>query len=958
MRSKFNLMCSAAALMLLVPASVFAEESDCWRTVPLPHEIVLQENAGPFGLDGQTVVVYDSGSDEMKRNAMFMAGYIQDVTGSEPRVAEADIAGEGVPVSGAVVLHLDRSSRIPAEGYSIDAGADGLYVTASSPEGIFHGIQTVRKAICAAAGFTAGMKTRAAVDRVLLPAVKISDAPEFWYRGAHFDVCRHFFPVSDVKEYIDMMALHNMNRLHWHITDDQGWRVEIDRYPELVAVGSVRDETLVGHLNDRPQVFDGTPYGGYYTKEEVRDIVEYAAERYITVVPEVDLPGHMQAALAAYPQLGCTGGPYKVWTKWGVSEDVLCAGNPEVYTFLDNVFEEIMELFPSEYIHIGGDECPKVRWESCPECQAMADSLGFVDDASSTREQKLQGHIMRHVASFLEEHGKKVIGWDEILEGGAADGATVMSWRGESGGIKAARLGHDVIMTPNSCMYFDFCQGQDASKEPLSIGGYIPVEAVYMYSPVPKELKGKARRHIIGVQANLWTEYISTFSHAQYMVLPRWAALAENQWNPSQRKDYKDFLDRLQYLIGIYDAEGWNYAAHVFDVTASILPDTASGAVMVSLETMGDAPVHYTLDGSVPDESSAEYSGAFAVRDDAVLKAAAFRAGAPGNILTEEISFSMSTACPVRLLSAPAYRYSFGGAAMLADGLKGDGVFGSGRWIGFEGEDMVAEVDLGKVRSVASVAVGICVNTADGVFDARGFEVSVSADGKKYRPVFAEEYPAMDQETRAVRRHFLPFPQTEARYVRVVAKAEKSIPVWSWLKGSRAFLFADEIEVGDMVPASSSAARFVGRVSESPEGYVKYDWAGTYFSVLLEGDRLDAEIACKGECWFNVIIDGEVTDKFCVKDADTVVTVFPAVEEACCGKLGGECRDVRHVMVQKCTEAEYGTAEIKGFILSPGSRLFPEREVPSRHIEFIGNSLTSGFGTEGGGPGRAVQSVH
>ncbi|HIS22137.1 MAG TPA: family 20 glycosylhydrolase [Candidatus Cryptobacteroides intestinipullorum] len=906
-----------------VPASA---SPSCYEVVPMPRKIVGDVRSAPFCLsDCSGIVFLKDYGEAMARNAEFLAEYIRDYTGiSLDAEAVADLSGVG---KGKIVLAVDASSGIPEEGYSMEVSSDGVVVKGSSPAGVFYGIQTLRKALPGV--FSGGGKTE-------LPAVRIDDSPRFGYRGAHFDVCRHFFTVDEVKEYIDMMALHNMNTLHWHITDDQGWRVEIKRYPELVEKGSMRDETLVGHLNDRPEKYDGKPYGGWYTQDEIRGIVEYAAERYIDIVPEVDLPGHMQAALCAYPELGCTDGPYKVWTKWGVSEDVLCAGNDAVLDFLDGVFSEIMELFPSEYIHIGGDECPKTRWEQCPKCQAKAAELGLEDDAASTKEQKLQSYVMKHVTEFLQSHGRKVIGWDEILEGDAADGAVVMSWRGESGGIKAASLGHDVIMTPNTYLYFDYYQGKDVSAEPLSIGGYIPLRSVYYYNPVPSSLSRKEARHILGLQANLWTEYIATFPHVQYMVLPRWAALAENQWACPAAKDYKKFLDRLENLISIYDSEGWNYAGHVFEVTSVIRPDFSRNAISVSYETMGDAPIHYTSDGTVPSPESPVFDGSLEIREDAVLSASAFRNGKPGPVTVDTITFNIATARPVRLLQEPCERYAYDGARMLVDGLKGDNIFGSGRWLGFENTEMEAVIDLGSAVKFSSVTVGACVNTADGVFDARKITVSVSDDGKKFREVAAADLPEIREETKEVRRHFISFPETLARYVKVLAVPEEKVPQWSWLAGIRAFFFCDEIEVGGMVRADAPEVRYIGRTMVSDAGHVDYDWTGTYFTTILNGNRLDAEISVTGESWFNVFADGKFLKKFGISSADTVVTVVSGLDEG------------RHVvMVQKCTEGEYGKVSVNGFILPHDCGLERPDTASGRHIEFIGNSLTCGFGTEG-----------
>ena len=348
-----------------------------------------------------------------------------------------------------------------------------------------------------------------------------------------------------------------MNYLHWHLTDDQGWRVEIKKYPKLKEISSHRKETVIGRNSGK---YDGIPYSGCFTQEELKDVVAYAAERYINVIPEIDLPGHMHAVLAAYPELGCTGGPYEVWTQWGVSDNVLCAGNDAIYTFLEDVFTELMDVFPSEYFHVGGDECPKSKWATCPKCQARIQALGLKSDKEHSKEERLQSYVINRMEKFLNAHGRKMIGWDEILEGGLAPNAIVMSWRGESGGVIAAREKHQVIMTPNEFMYFDHYQSSDFDNEPLAIGGYLPVEKVYNYEPASDAFTPEEQQYIWGVQANLWTEYIPTFSHAQYMVLPRWAALCETQWTDAAKKDYADFKVRLPKLVNWYDVQGYNHA--------------------------------------------------------------------------------------------------------------------------------------------------------------------------------------------------------------------------------------------------------------------------------------------------------------------------------------------------------------------------------------------------------------
>ena len=742
--------------------------------VPAPLEVTAAEGA-PFVLKEGTAVNYPAGDDAMRRNAEFLAEYIGEQTGLR-LVPTEDGAG-----SGAVTLALGDAGG-NAEGYRIEVTADGVTVTGTTPAGVFYGIQTLRKAV----GVTSG--------RCALPAVTIVDSPRFAYRGMHLDVSRHFFSVEEVKTYIDMLALHDINRFHWHLTDDQGWRIEIRKYPLLTEVGSKRKQTVIGHNTGE---YDGKPYGGFYTQDEAREIVAYAAERYITVIPEIDLPGHMQAALAAYPELGCTGGPYDVWMQWGISDDVLCAGNDATIAFIKDVLAEVMEIFPSEYIHVGGDECPKVRWESCPKCQARIRALGLRTDGNHTKEQRLQSYVIHEAADFLASHGRRMIGWDETLEGGLAPGATVMSWRGEGGGIEAARQHHDVIMTPNTYHYFDYYQAKDIASEPMAIGGYLPIERVYSYEPMPRSLTPEEQRYIVGVQANLWTEYIPDFAQVQYMVLPRMAALAESQWCAPEKKVYDRFLRRAARLCRIYDLKGWNYATHIFDVTLELKPDPAAGTLAVTASTIDDAPVHYTLDGTEPTASSPCIEGTLNISDDAVLRTVALRkGGAASRITTDTVRFGKAAMKRIELLQASHPSYTFGGAPMLVDGLTGDRNYKTGRWIGFCGTDLEAVIDLGAATEISSVSYRTCVEKGDWIFDSRGATVLVSDDGEQFREVASETSPAMKADDgNGIFTHRLSFDGVTCRYVKVVILSEHSIPEWHGAKGYPGFLFVDEITV-------------------------------------------------------------------------------------------------------------------------------------------------------------------
>ena len=453
-----------------------------YQIVPLPQEI-SQNGNGNFILDKQTVIVYDENNDTLRQTASFLSEYIKQNTGIHIRITDQ-------PKEKNIILLNTQYTHHNPEAYNLIIDQDKILISGASLPAVFYGIQTLRKSIPIQNNTTT----------IIFPAVHIKDYPRFSYRGMHLDVGRHMFPTESIKKYIDILALHNINKFHWHLTDDQGWRIEIKKYPELTQIGSMREQTLIGKNSGE---YDGKPYGGFYTQDEIREIVKYAQDRFITIIPEVDLPGHMLAALSTYPNLGCTGGPYKVAQTWGVFDDVLCAGNEEIYPFLENVFDEVIELFPSEYIHIGGDECPKSRWEKCPKCQAKIRELGIKEDAEHTIEEKLQSHVIQRMEKYINSKGRKIIGWDEILEGGIAPNASIMSWRGLEGGIEAARQQHDVIMTPTDYLYFDYYQALDIKDELFGIGGYVPLEKVYSFNPLPKELTIEEQKYIIGVQANV-----------------------------------------------------------------------------------------------------------------------------------------------------------------------------------------------------------------------------------------------------------------------------------------------------------------------------------------------------------------------------------------------------------------------------------------------------------------------
>lgn len=767
-----------AGALALACASCTAEKEANYQVIPLPQEVSLTQET-PFKLNENVLIAYPENNALLQRNAEFLSEYIQQATNYAPKT-KAIVAGE--QVKNAIVLGLDPGIA-NKEGYVLTTTPEGISINGQTENGVFYGIQTLRKSIPAEAkGAT-----------ILIPAGEIKDEPRFSYRGMHLDVGRHFFPKEFMKKYIDLLALHNMNTFHWHLTDDQGWRIEIKKYPKLTEIGSQRSRTVIGR---NTQEYDNTPYGGFFTQEEAKEIVKYAQERYITVIPEVDLPGHMLAALAAYPEMGCTGGPYEVCPRWGIFEDVLCIGNDQTMQFLEDVMSEIIEIFPSKYVHIGGDEAPRTRWEKCPKCQARIKAEGLKADKNHTAEDRLQSYCMTRIEEFLNSKGRQIIGWDEILEGDVAPNATVMSWRGMEGGIKAAQLGHDVIMTPTSFCYFDYYQTADTKDEPLGIGGYVPIEKVYSLEPVPAALTEEQSKHILGAQANLWTEYIHSSEHVEYMILPRMAALAEVQWTQPEKKDFKDFTKRLARLMKFYQRDGFNYAKHVFDLKVDFTPDVAKKAVVVTLSTIDDAPIYYTLDGTEPTTASLKYTEPVSITETADFQAVVIRPEGKSKVVNKKISFNKATYCPIELTFQPSEKYKFGGAITLVDGMKGNDSYATGAWLGFVGGDVEAIIDLGQETEIKRVATNAIVDMSAWIMGSTGLVVSVSDDNKEFRKVAVKDIPAETNiDKKGVENYEIIFDPVKARYVKVVIKRSPALPKGHAGEGKAAYMFIDEIEV-------------------------------------------------------------------------------------------------------------------------------------------------------------------
>lgn len=539
----------------------------------IPKPVKIETTNGNFKFSKQTKIWINEPSDELQKLGELITSYANQSTGW--KLTATTKMTHDIPRS-LLLLQLKKDFQ-SKEAYTLEIKPHKITISAGSGAGIFYAVQSLLQL----------MPINANKNNFSVPCVLIEDSPRFQWRGMHLDVCRHFFSVEFIKKYIDVLASYKINTFHWHLTEDQGWRIEIKKYPKLTEIGAWRKEA------------DGKNYGGFYTQDQVREIVQYAKDRYINVVPEIEMPGHSLAALASYPELSCTGGPFEVGNLWGVIEDVYCAGNDKVFNFLQDVLAEVLNLFPSEYIHIGGDEVPKNRWKECLKCQARIKTEGLKDEA------ELQSYFIQRIEKFLNSKGRKIIGWDEILEGGLAPNAAVMSWRGIDGGIAAAKAKHNAVMSPGTHCYFDHYQGLNG--EPKAIGGYTNLEKVYSYEPVPDALTTDEAKYIMGAQANVWTEYIETTNHVEYMLLPRMLALSEVVWSPKESRDYKDFSERIEKHYDILAKKNYNFRVPP--------PIDESGEYLLTSQRpiklkkpIKNSIVRYTLDGSEPTEKSKLYS--------------------------------------------------------------------------------------------------------------------------------------------------------------------------------------------------------------------------------------------------------------------------------------------------------------------------------------------------------------
>lgn len=748
----------------------------CNKRVVADYNVIPQvqnlsvKDGDVYVFDSSRKLVYDN--QDSRRSLELFAQDLEELVGIKPSVAAG--TSEDAKDNVYFTLGLQDGGK---EAYTINVNSDGILVRAVAPEGIYRATRTLLKSV--------GTEKTSSVE---FPSAEVSDWPRFGYRGLMLDVSRHFSDVEMVKRTIDMLALHQLNIFHWHLTDDQGWRIEIKSHPELTEVGAWRDDTVVGrYLGGTDYPTDGKRHGGFYTQEQIREIVAYAKERYIEIIPEIDLPGHTSAVLAAYPQLGCEDKEYKVANRWGVIRDVLCAGNPASLDLFKDIMDEVCDLFPGKYIHLGGDECVKDRWKACPKCQKKIRELGLKDVGRYSKEDYLQSWFMGEVASYVQSKGKRVIGWDEILEGVPMDDSVIMSWRGTEGGITAARMGHDVVMTPTSDMYFDQSQTLASQLEEIPVGGFINVMKVYSYEPLPASLTPEQQKHILGCQANVWCEYMPEERIRQYQMLPRLAALSEVQWTMPERKNYKDFLKRLPKMLSIYDHYGYNYAKHIFDVACSYSVNVEKGSLEVSLSTLGNDPIYYTLDGTSPQTKKAMLydDTPIVISSPSELKVSVLR---NGKFTKEETLFKLdcnkATFKKVNISTTLNIMQAHLPHEILTDGIVGSLRCDDYRWMSCTGR-MSLVLDLGKSESFSRIGWVALNSQSENILVPQNVKIQISEDGKQYCTILDIEKNHEIQAEQSVERISEEVGAQTARYIKMDFDSykypDKTSPSWVFL---------------------------------------------------------------------------------------------------------------------------------------------------------------------------------
>lgn len=752
--------------------------------IPQPKKLMIAQGKHSFNLSPTTVIVLEGSN--LSNSVNFFNDYLKEFYGFKLKTLSKSAS------KNAIRLNFEMMEKNAPGAYRLQSNDDGIYIAGDNETGVFYGIQTLIQLL--------PLKNTETLKLPLkIPYVDIEDEPRFGYRGLHLDVSRHFMPVDFVKKYIDYIALHKMNYFHWHLTDDQGWRIEIKKYPKLTSVGAWRNGTIIGRYPGTGN--DGIKYGGYYTQEQVKDIVAYAQKRYITVVPEIEMPGHASAAIAAYPELSCFpektteypvncawNGPRKgkqVQQTWGVFDDVFCAGKESTFKFLEDVMDEVLALFPSPFIHTGGDECPKEHWKKCPNCQERIKVNKLKD------EHELQSYFTQRMEKYLNSKGRNLVGWDEILEGGLAPNAIVMSWRGEKGGIEAAKQKHQVIMTPGNPVYFDHTQSQN--EDSVTFGGYNPVEKVYAYDPLPKELNEKEGAYILGAQANLWTEYISGPQKAEYMLFPRLSALSEILWTPKEKKDWDDFGKRLMTQFKRYELWKANYSKAYFDLKTAVLPSPDYKGVLLKVESRISDSIYYLEKRGMPKPIL--ITGPILVTESQQKEVFLKYNGKPTANTTIDFKFNKATGKKITLKTEASNNYQGDGAFTLVNGIINEkGFMRSREFLGFSGTDLEATIDFGEPTQVSIITVNFLDRQASWIWRPQSAEAWGSSDGKEwYSLKMSDDIVKKPNSEKAYLS--LPFKATYVQYLKIKVTNWGDIPAGNPGAGKKAWLFVDEIEV-------------------------------------------------------------------------------------------------------------------------------------------------------------------
>ena len=665
------------------------------------------------------------------------------------------------------IVFTSNDSISNEEGYELKIGENSILIASKNSKGAFYAVQSLLQL----------MPIKSNGLAIAIPCLELQDEPQFKYRGMHLDVGRHFFSVDFIKKYIDLMARLKMNTFHWHLTEDQGWRIEIKKYPKLQEIAAFRNETLVGHYNNQPHQFDGKKYGGFYTQEQIKEVVAYANTRQVTIIPEIEMPGHSQAAIAAYPALGCTGEQAEVATKWGVFDEVYCP-KESTFKFLEDVIDEVVTLFPGKYIHIGGDEAPKTNWKRCAHCQRLIKEKGLKD------EHGLQSYFIARMEKYINSKGKQIIGWDEILEGGLAPNATVMSWRGTSGAIEAAKEGHDVILTPGSHCYFDHYQSED-ENEPLAIGGFLPLEKVYHFNPIPKELTEEESKYVLGAQGNVWTEYMKTEKQVEYMAFPRAVALSEVVWSSPENKNYSDFINRLEQYQKRLDQLDVNYANHMYSVKGE-LKNTEGNVTYQLNATSSSYPIYYATDKSAPSKL---YVNPIPVDSSMTIKAVILdsNAIALGAIFQQKINLHKGVGAKILIDKKPHPAYNAGGKNALINGISGNNKrYGDKEWLGFSGEDIEITIKFENPTNINSIATRFFNGNGQWIYAPKRVTLYVNDDDSTY----SAEVSVTDDLTAKVA---VKFKNTMVTSIRLKIPSFGIIPEGKQGAGHKPWTFIDEI---------------------------------------------------------------------------------------------------------------------------------------------------------------------